>query len=131
MPHRTSADNDVMVADILERSKLMEKLLQHYVRGISLDAESLRSMAAALPNGDSANPSDMEDISYTEIKANEDSLNDTEDLTLDENFTVKPLAHNTTRWSTFVVCCSRAKANTQIIPESSHTGTSRCALNNG
>jgi hypothetical protein len=130
MPHRTSAD-DAMVADILERSKLMEKLLQHYVRGISLDAESLRSMAAALPNGDSANPSDIEEISYTEIQANEDSLNDTEDLTLDENFTVKPLAHNTTRWSTFVVYCSRAKANPQIILESSHTGTFRCALNNG
>jgi hypothetical protein len=96
MPNRTSAD-DVMVADILERSKLMEKVLQHYVRGISLDAESLRSMAAALPNGDSANPSDIEEISYAETQADEDSLNDTEELTLDENFTVKPLAHNTTR----------------------------------
>jgi len=75
----------------------MEKLLRHHVQGISLDTENLRSLAEAIHETETPLPSEMEECLYSNETTNNDSFNDTEDVTIDENFTVKPLGHNATR----------------------------------
>jgi hypothetical protein len=98
-------EDDIHVLELVERSQYMEKLLRHYVSGISLDTESLRRLSDSIPtdNLDAQFPS--ENTQAAEDQSNEEPFNDTEDLTLDENFTVKPLAHNTTRQLATSLAC--------------------------
>lgn len=92
----TSRD-DAYVSEILERSRNMEKLLRHHVQGISLDTDNLRNLAEAIPESEVFLPPEMEGCSNSNGTTHHDPFNDTEDLTIDEKFTVQPLGHNATR----------------------------------
>lgn len=81
----------------------METLLRNYDPDISLETENLKTMAEALTTKENGGPSEMVETSPS-VTNNQDQTNDVEDLTLDEDFTVKPLPHNTTRMFTTIGC---------------------------
>lgn len=93
----SASGEDTNVAEILERSKNMEKLLRYHVRGISLDTDSLRRMAGTVPKANPSNSSHEEQMPNMDTMTSQDPFSETEDLALDENITVQPLAHNATR----------------------------------
>ena len=61
-------------------------------------------MAGDLPNGNTHVSPSMEETLNAEKPTDQGSFHESEDLNLDEHFSVKPLAHNTTRLFPFIQC---------------------------
>lgn len=86
---RAAAQNRNEIAEV-ERVRLMERLLSHYMPNTTFDIQSLRQAAEELKSKHRDSESDA-------ISAREDP-NEMEDLAIDdEHFTIKAMPDNTTR----------------------------------
>lgn len=93
----STAGDDAYLSEILERSKNMEKILRYHVEGISFDTETLKNLADAISESENLLLSERGACSNSRNVAHDDAFDTTEDLSMDEKFTVQPLGHNATR----------------------------------